>query len=110
MPLPSEDPLVLVSEEGFGTPGLTPKCASWLLSRMFLMGLDSYTPGIYCVLSMDTPLSGHASPVLDGVLVDSPSRMGSKLRSCPLSAHKACCSYLSQEGLAKYGVVGIFDA
>ncbi|KAJ9058136.1 hypothetical protein DSO57_1015362 [Entomophthora muscae] len=63
MPLPSEDPIVLVSEKGLGTPELTPKHASWLLSGMFLMGLDSYFPRVSSVSSLWTPLQA-AIPVL----------------------------------------------
>ncbi|KAJ9058684.1 hypothetical protein DSO57_1010024 [Entomophthora muscae] len=58
---PSEDPLVLVSEEGLGTPELTPKRASWLLSGMVLMGLDSYFPRVFAVSSLWAPLQAAMS-------------------------------------------------
>ncbi|KAJ9064501.1 hypothetical protein DSO57_1029952 [Entomophthora muscae] len=61
--LPSEDLPVLVSEEGLGTPELTPKCASWLLSRRILMGLDFYFPRVSAASSLWTPLQA-AMPVL----------------------------------------------
>ncbi|KAJ9067286.1 hypothetical protein DSO57_1000869 [Entomophthora muscae] len=63
MLLPSEVPLVRVSEKGLGTPELTPKRASWLLSGMVLMGLDSYFPRVSAASSLWTPLRA-AMPVL----------------------------------------------
>ncbi|KAJ9077963.1 hypothetical protein DSO57_1011499 [Entomophthora muscae] len=79
MPLPSKGPIVQVQEEGLSTQECTLKRAPWLLSGMILMGLDSYfPPTIFHILFMDTPLGDHDSSALDGVLVDSSSRMGAK--------------------------------
>ncbi|KAJ9065324.1 hypothetical protein DSO57_1020956 [Entomophthora muscae] len=63
MPLPSGDPIVLVPEEGWSIPESAPKHASWLLSGMVLMGLDSYFPWLSAVSSLWTLLQA-AIPVL----------------------------------------------
>ncbi|KAJ9079719.1 hypothetical protein DSO57_1032585 [Entomophthora muscae] len=60
-PLSSEDSPVLISEGGVGTPELTPKRTSWLLSGMILMGLDSYFPRVSAVSFLWTPLQAAMS-------------------------------------------------
>ncbi|KAJ9056955.1 hypothetical protein DSO57_1027150 [Entomophthora muscae] len=67
MPLPSEDPIVQVPEEGLGTQESPPKCAPWLLSEMILMGLDSYFPQLSAATSLWTPLWA-AIPVLHWIV------------------------------------------
>ncbi|KAJ9062251.1 hypothetical protein DSO57_1012699 [Entomophthora muscae] len=63
MPLPSEDPIFQVQEDGFGTQESAPKRAPWLLDGMILMGLDSYFPQLSDMYSLWTPLQA-AIPVL----------------------------------------------
>ncbi|KAJ9084260.1 hypothetical protein DSO57_1026409 [Entomophthora muscae] len=56
LPLSSEVPVVLAPQGDKVSPESTPKCAPWLLSRMILMGLDSYFPQLYIVSSLWAPL------------------------------------------------------
>ncbi|KAJ9060143.1 hypothetical protein DSO57_1034097 [Entomophthora muscae] len=58
-----EAPVVLASEESEAVQESAPKCASWLLGGMILMGLDSFFPQLSNVSSLWMPLQA-AIPVL----------------------------------------------
>ncbi|KAJ9055794.1 hypothetical protein DSO57_1039515 [Entomophthora muscae] len=90
--LPSENPHVLVSEEGLATPELTPKRASWLLNGMILMGLDSYFTWVSVASSLWTPLQA-AMPVLywmASLLILPPGWEPNLVSLAPLS-HSSLC-------------------
>ncbi|KAJ9071419.1 hypothetical protein DSO57_1037123 [Entomophthora muscae] len=64
LPFPPSEILVpLISEEDLDRQELRPKCVTWLLGGMLLMGLDSYFPRLSAVSSLWTPLQA-AIPVL----------------------------------------------
>ncbi|KAJ9071917.1 hypothetical protein DSO57_1032532 [Entomophthora muscae] len=60
-------PGVQAQEDSLEAKEHSPKCASWLLGGMVLMGLDSYFPQLSSVSSLWTPLQ-EAIPVLHWIV------------------------------------------